>query len=75
MLVKIILVNQDTPIAGGDIFDLLFPFGFDLLPYWNAGVCGFLIPIFKDVNELELASRFQTFEVEYRTSPASLKAA
>ena len=54
-MVKIILINQETSIAGGDVFNLLFPFGFDLLPYWNAGFCGFLIAIFKDMKELELA--------------------
>ena len=55
VMVKIKLINQDTSIARGDVFNLLFPFGFDLLPYWNAGFCGFLIPIFKDMKELKLA--------------------
>ena len=55
VMVKIKLINQDSSIAGGDVFNLLFPFGFDLLPYWNASFCGFLIPIFKDMKELELA--------------------
>ena len=55
VMVKIKLINQDSSIAGGDVFNFLFPFGFDLLPYWNTGFCGFLIPIFKDMKELKLA--------------------
>ena len=55
VMVKIKLINQDSSIAGGDVFNFLFPFGFDLLPYWNTGFCGFLIPIFKDMKKLKLA--------------------